>query len=386
MSEVHAGGLPDLDLFKEVPSPSLVFFPEVIANNVAELIRMVGNDPARLRSHCKTHKSSRVAKILLDQGIEKHKCATLAEAKMLIQAGVRDILISYPLVGPHPAILRRMAADFPEVRFSFLVDEPSEIPKLAATFADSRTRPGLFIDLDGGMGRTGIDVSGAQGQRKIAQLVETIAVQGFKLFGVQLYDGHVNQEKSSDRHEAAAGLWRRVESLRAEIPALQAPQIEVVVGGSPSFMVHSGLDWQGVTHSPGTVVLHDHGYGSKYQDMESFQWGAAVLTRVISKPVPGRMTLDLGHKSVAADPPLEKRAWFPAMRDAKLLLQNEEHLVVSTAIADQTPLGTLFWAIPWHICPTVALHEKALVFADNQLKSWWPIEARTRFTGYEMPS
>jgi len=120
--------------------------------------------------------------------------------------------------------------------------------------------------------------------------------------------------------------------------------------------------------------------------MAPFQWGAAVLTRVISKPIPGRMTVDLGHKAVAADPPMEKRSYFPGIPDAKPILQNEEHLVLETGLADQVRIGDLFWAIPWHICPTVALHEKALVFEKGQLKSWWTIDARTRFTGYEDPS
>jgi len=72
-----------------------------------------------------------------------------------------------------------------------------------------------------------------------------------------------------------------------------------------------------------------------------------MLTRVISRPTPERVALDLGYKAVASDPPAGNRLLFPDLPDAKAVLQNEEHLVLETAQAssfqpgDEIPLSSL---------------------------------------------
>ncbi len=77
----------------------------------------------------------------------------------------------------------------------------------------------------------------------------------------------------------------------------------IVAGGTPTFSVFANLDIPGLECSPGTCVLHDHGYGSRFADLAPFVPAALLLSRVISRPTPTRITLDLGYKAVASDPP-----------------------------------------------------------------------------------
>ncbi|MBY0457503.1 MAG: alanine racemase, partial [Gemmataceae bacterium] len=98
-------------------SPSLVFFPELIRRNIARVIEMAGS-PARLRPHVKTHKTVEIARLLLDAGVTKHKCATIAEAEMLAAAGAPDVLIAYPLVGPNIGRAVELVRKFPQTTFS----------------------------------------------------------------------------------------------------------------------------------------------------------------------------------------------------------------------------------------------------------------------------
>jgi D-serine deaminase-like pyridoxal phosphate-dependent protein len=60
---------------------------------------------------------------------------------------------------------------------------------------------------------------------------------------------------------------------------------------------------------------------------------ALVLTRVVSKPGPRRLCLDLGHKAVASEGP-QPRVIFPELSDAQAVAHNEEHLVIETGRAD----------------------------------------------------
>src|SRR5262249_49690313 len=93
-------------------SPSLVFFPELIKRNIARVVEMAGS-PDRVRPHVKTHKTREIARMLLDAGVTKHKCATIAEAEMLAAVGAPDVLIAYPLVGPNLGRLAALIRKFP---------------------------------------------------------------------------------------------------------------------------------------------------------------------------------------------------------------------------------------------------------------------------------
>ena len=104
-----------------------------------------------------------------------------------------------------------------------------------------------------------------------------------------------------------------------------------------------------------------------------------LLTRVISRPTENRVTVDLGYKAVASDPPVGKRLTFPDLPDAKQVLQNEEHLVLETAQAQRYQPGDELLAIPTHICPTSALHKQVFVISDGDLVDRWDVASRDRW-------
>ncbi len=90
------------------------------------------------------------------------------------------------------------------------------------------------------------------------------------------------------------------------------------------------------------------------------------------------MTVDLGTKSVASDPPMGKRVVFPALPEAVQVVHNEEHLVLETPRADEFQPGDELLAIPRHICPTCALHKEVCVISSGQHVDRWEITARDR--------
>jgi D-threonine aldolase len=99
---------------------------------------------------------------------------------------------------------------------------------------------------------------------------------------------------------------------------------------------------------------------------------------VISRPAPTRVTLDLGYKAVASDPPAGQRVVLLDVPDYKAVLQNEEHLVIETPAADKFPPGREVYAVPTHICPTCAMHKQAYVVEGGKMTGTWGIVARDR--------
>jgi D-serine deaminase-like pyridoxal phosphate-dependent protein len=90
------------------------------------------------------------------------------------------------------------------------------------------------------------------------------------------------------------------------------------------------------------------------------------------------VTLDLGYKAVASDPPAGNRVIFLDLPAAKAVLQNEEHLVIETDQAGRFQPGDELWAMPRHICPTCALHKQVYVVAGGKVIGTWQVAARDR--------
>jgi D-serine deaminase-like pyridoxal phosphate-dependent protein len=148
----------------------------------------------------------------------------------------------------------------------------------------------------------------------------------------------------------------------------------VVAAGTPTTPI---LAYRGdVEVSAGTTVLWDFGQPTISPDLD-FLNAAIVLSRVVSQPAPGRLCLDLGHKAVASEMPHPRVKIF-GLEDATFPIHSEEHLVVETPRAAAFPVGTVVYAVPRHVCPTVALHEEAVVVRDGRAVDRWHVAARTR--------
>lgn len=368
--------MPTSDLYRiEDPStllsPSLVVFRELVRRNIQAMIEVAGGAD-RLRPHVKTHKMPDLVRLVESAGIHRHKCATIAEAEMIAGAGGRDVLLAYPLVGPNVERFLVLRATYPETRFRAVVDAPEGVSALAeAVGRDGRGPVDTLIDLNVGMGRTGIRPGPAEA---LARLIAGRAELEFG--GFHAYDGHIRNSDPDDRARAAQGGIDEVFALADRLAATGVPVPRLVMGGTPTFPIHARLDRAGVECSPGTSVFHDLSYATKFPDLP-FTPAAVILTRVVSRPAPGRVCLDVGSKSVASDPAGDRLGLID-LPDARLGPQSEEHLLVETDRADALPPGTPLLAIPTHVCPTCALHAFAYVIEDGKEVDRWEVTARDR--------
>lgn len=349
-------------------SPSLVVFRDLLRRNVEAMIA-VARSPDRLRPHVKTHKMPEVVRLVESLGIARHKCATIAEAEMIARAGGRDVLIAYPLVGPNPDRLAALVDRYPETAFRATVEDEAAARQLSRAMTTASRRPlPVLVDLDLGMDRTGIEPGAAFDLYKLVD-----RLPGLVADGLHAYDGHRREADPEDRRRAARPGVEAVLGLRDRLVAAGLEVPRLVLGGTPSFPIHAESDEPGVELSAGTCPLFDHGYATKFPDLP-FVPAALLLTRVISRRE-GRITLDLGHKAVAADPSGD-RLRLLGVPDYTLGPQSEEHLVVETHQPFDT--GTPLLAIPTHVCPTVALHRWAYVVEGGEVVDRWEVEARDR--------
>jgi D-serine deaminase-like pyridoxal phosphate-dependent protein len=95
-------------------------------------------------------------------------------------------------------------------------------------------------------------------------------------------------------------------------------------------------------------------------------------------PDEGKLCLDIGHKSVSAENELSKRIYFLNAPKLTFVSQSEEHLVVDAGKNHRYKVGDVLYGLPYHICPTVALYERAITTVNNQISGEWRNAARDR--------
>ncbi|WP_009958455.1 D-TA family PLP-dependent enzyme [Verrucomicrobium spinosum] len=353
----------------EIPSPSLLVYPDRIEENLRRMIAMVG-DVQRLRPHMKTHKMPDVIKLHLALGITKFKCATIAEAEMTAEAGAKDILLAYPLVGPNIARFLKLKRQYPQTRFCAVADDADAARALSAAAGKEGVTVEVMLEVNCGMARTGI--APGEGAIQLYQLLATLP--NVQVAGIHAYDGHIHDHDLAARTSGVEVAYQPVEALRDRLLALGLSVPHYVVSGTPTFGIHARRG--SYECSPGTCVVWDWGYGTKHPDLD-FLHAALVVTRVISKPAPERLTLDLGHKAIAAENP-HPRVYLLNLPDAKAVMHSEEHLAVETPLAGDFPVGSVVYGVPWHICPTVALHSHAFVVRGGRADGTWKVAGRER--------
>jgi len=353
-----------------VSSPGLLVDADRVTGNINAMIGVVGETRlARLRPHVKTHKMPQVVRLQIEAGITKFKAATIAEAKMIAEAGGTDILIAYQMVGPNIGRLGSLIDHYPNTSFATITDDISIVQSLADQIGNTDHPLRLFIDVDCGMHRTGIPLGDSLD--RLRREIESLA--GVEYAGLHVYDGHLHSPSLDQRRTDAMEV---IEQVRRYDQTDRSPTI--VGGGSPTFAIWAdSTDWE---CSPGTSIFWDRGYGTHFSELP-FSIAVALLTRVISKPGENCICLDLGYKAVASEQGLEGRLSIPAIDDAMLIAQHEEHLGVNTKHAEAISLGQAFLAFPRHVCPTVALYEQATVIRGGLATSeTWKVVARDRST------
>ncbi len=350
-----------------IASPALLIYRDLVISNIDEMIRMAGS-PTRLMPHVKTHKMGSIVQLQVIKGITRFKCATIAEAAMVASSGAEDVVIAYQLNKPSITELAALIRQYPSVRFASLVDNMA-----SARLLDDMLRPHIaevYIDVDSGMHRTGIVPD------KVPALYAQLSQLSYiRCRGLHAYDGHIRTTDISLRKQECDAAFAPVEALAKQLNAE-----ELIAGGTPSFPVHTMRE--GVICSPGTTLLWDEGYRRTLPD-EHFTPAAILLTRVISKPREGHITLDLGHKAVSAENPITQRVFFPELSSYEVVGQSEEHLVVRSSDADHLDVGDVLYGIPWHVCPTVALYNEALIIQDGRHVDTWAIARGRKVPGMD---
>ncbi|MEJ1241577.1 D-TA family PLP-dependent enzyme [Chryseolinea sp. T2] len=352
-----------------VDSPALAIYPDRVRSNINELLSSI-DDVSRLRPHIKTHKSTEVCRMMLEAGIRKFKCATIAEAEVLANEGAPDVLLAYQPVGPKGQRLLQLIQKFPHTQFACLIDNLKTATALAALFESAKATLNVFVDLNVGMNRTGVSPTEAFG------LIKAVSdLKGINIIGLHAYDGHIRDTNMAVRTAKCDEAFAPVLLLQREASTYSQRELILVAGGTPTFSVHRIRKDREC--SPGTFTYWDKGYSDILQE-QKYQFAALVITRVVSLPKPGVICVDLGHKAIASENPIDKRVSFLNAGSLTPVGHSEEHMVFQVNDNHKYRVGDVLYGVPFHICPTVALYQNPAVVNGGVVSEYWNTQSRSR--------
>jgi 3-hydroxy-D-aspartate aldolase len=360
----------EIDEIEEIDSPSLVLYEDLMNKNIEKMIDMVHGETEKLMLHVKTNKMPKVIERMISYGIHHFKASTIAEAELASQQNAKSVLIAHQLVGPKIKRFGELVKQYPKTSFSCLIDNEESLAQMNVIAKSSGLNFGFYIDINTGMNRSGIVLG-----QKLDLLLNNLHKYKFLHFnGLHAYDGHIHTQNFEERQQNIDNEFTSVEMFFESLK-IKYPGIKLVSGGTPAFTSHL-LHTQRIC-SPGTCVFWDWGYADMLPE-QTFDTAVLIVTRVISKPTEGIITIDLGHKAVASENPINKRVKFLNLDNHELLSQSEEHGVLKVENWEKIKVGDVFYGIPYHICPTINLHDEVSVIQKHRKIDDWQITGRKR--------
>lgn len=353
-----------------VMTPALAIYPEIIDANIDATLRVLGGDANRWRPHVKTAKLAFTMRRMAARGVLAAKCATTLELLTACEAGMKDVLLAYSVVGANAARVLEIAREHPETKISVLVETPEQAANWIGTGI------GIFLDVNSGMNRTGVE------QDHVREIVSLARAAEGSFRGLHYYDGHMHDNDPAARQRTAWAGYDKLMNLVTACESAGAHVGEVITSGTPAFPC--GASYQRFKNatfvhrvSPGTVIYND---GTSLEQLSGlgYQAAAVVITSVVSHPIPQRFTCDAGHKAVSADAGVPTCV-VAGHADFEPLKPSEEHLPVDVPAAGEVPaIGTHLYLVPRHVCPTVNNFDHALIIEGGRVTAVELVTARGR--------
>jgi D-serine deaminase-like pyridoxal phosphate-dependent protein len=344
-----------------------------LEHNVAKMAALTKAAGVRLRPHIKAHKTVPISHMQIASGAVGVGVAKLGEAEIMAWGGIRDIMITTPLVGAVKLErLRRLAH---QVNISVVVDSLVVAEAICRIAQQDGLRIETLVEVDTGLNRCGLP-PGSNTVRFVKELIKLPQLHfgGFKTAELQVYRERNRDDVSAMERQVTQALQDTVRELQQE--GIAVPQ--VCAGCTASADVVCRME--GVTEiHPGSYVFHS---------LDGVVTGAAtfdecamtILATVISRPAPDRAVIDAGFKtlSLVTVPGYPGYGFVQPFGEAVVLERlYEEHGVLRFhEKLDEVRIGDLVEIIPCSSSAIPNLFDKMIVVRGDQVEAVWPIWAR----------
>jgi D-serine deaminase-like pyridoxal phosphate-dependent protein len=294
----------------------------------------------------------------LDAGAQGITCQKLGEAEVMADAGIDDILISFPLVGEAKA--ERLAALAKRITVGVVGDSATVATGLSVVLARHGLEVDFLVECDTGNERTGVQTPEAAAE--LASLVANL--DGLRFAGLMTYPTLPE-----------SGPWLRTARDLIERAGLD---VERISGGGTPTARQTHVVGEVTELRPGTYVYGDRACIAN-GSVPLEDCALRVLATVVSRPTPGRAILDAGSKTLTSDiaAGATGHGFLVEHPEAEVYKLNEEHGHVEVS---GCTVGERVTIVPNHACGTVNMHDEIVFHRGGEIVETLPVAARGKLT------
>lgn len=349
-----------------VDTPALLLDLDALDSNINRMAQHITSRGKHWRPHAKAFKTPALAHRLIRAGAIGITVAKLSEAEVYAACGIQDILIAHLIVDPRKAA--RLAALQQCASVKATVDNPSALPTLSSAATAAGVTIDLLVDVDIGMGRTGVPT--AEAALTLAQQIHESP--GLRCAGVMGYEGHTLA--IADPNAKRAAITQAINQLARAASRLEADGLAcpiVSAGGSGSYQYTADLPIVTELQAGGGIFCCM--YYSSICGVSGHQPALHILAQVVSTPAPDRVVLDAGRKT------LNDHLISPCIVDypeSQFISLSAEHATVRVSAHHAPVLGEKLLIIPGYSDLTFVLHNQVIAHRLGRVQAVWPLWAR----------
>jgi len=346
----------------ELTTPALVLDRKLAAQNIRHMGRRMAETGGSIRPHVKVHKSPDLARQQIDAGAVGLSVATVWEAMVFVGCGIDHVFVVNTVAGDNK--IRALAELAREADVMVAADDVVGAGQLSAAAARAGSTLGIFIEIDTGMDRCGVDTP----EEALALARHIVGLPGLRFVGITGYEGHCSLTPEHDlrhqRERTAMGMLLGIAEL------LERNGIPVPIrsaGGTATWQWTSA--YPGVTEiQAGTYVVMDNFHGHM---APGFEHSLTVQAHVISAR-PERIIVDAGNKSMGAG----QLATIVGHPELIALRFDEEHGIFTIEGSTSLKVGDTVALVPGYSPGTVNWYDAFHVVEDDVVVDIWPVIPR----------
>lgn len=354
----------------DAPTPSLILDRGKLTRNCERMQSKCDALGVTLRPHLKTLKSIDAARVAIDPTHGGVAVSTLREADYFADHGIADI--QYAVCITADKLLRAKQITERVPAFSFFLDSIETAPAVVAAPPPTNGPFNVWIEVDSGGHRTGIDPH----DPALIEIATILRDGGVRLAGVATHGGHSYDARTAvemaeiaeQERLAVVGAAERLRAAGFEVPGVSA-------GSSPTATHMAAAD--GLTEIRAGVYtsgdLFQAGIGVQAEDDIAVSVLASVIGRNQAR---GRVVIDAGGLALSKDrstAALPDDLGYGVVVDieggktlGRLIVNgvHQEHGEVDDVPPEafaKLPIGAKVRVLPNHVCMTAAPYDHYLV-------------------------
>jgi D-serine deaminase-like pyridoxal phosphate-dependent protein len=251
----------------EITKPTLLLSKEIALRNIQNMVRKANDYELIFRPHFKTHQSAEIGEWFRDAGVKCITVSSFTMANYFAEIGWDDITIAFSVNIPEIPEINELAG---RINLNVLIENKEGLVALQEKIT---WHTGVFIKIDTGSNRTGIDASRTSLIDELLEAIQKSPLLQFK--GFLSHTGNTYQATSThDIFSRHFDALLKMKALKARYRS-EWPELIISLGDTPSCSICDNFDSVDEIR-PGNFVFYD---------LMQFKLGVCKLTDIAIRMV-----------------------------------------------------------------------------------------------------